>query len=476
MTTIRAAIYTRISADQTGERLGVTRQLDDCLALADRHDWHVVDRFDDNDISAFNGKTRPGFEAMLDAMKTGQVDALICWHTDRLYRSMRDLERLIEIAEANRVQIRTVQSGELDLSTSAGRMMARILGSVARAEGEHKGERQKRANAQKATAGKWQTANRCFGYTMTGEPLEPEATAFRTAVSDVLNGKSIRAVAAEWNEKGLKTTLAGKQRRSNGETKINTGEWNSPRVRRLLMRPRYAGLKVHRGTVVATGDWTPLIDEDTHHGLVAFLSDKSRIKCTSFVRKYLGSGVYICGRCGGPMRAAFPGGSKGTARTYECKAHQHVVRRAEPLDEYIETLVLGYLSDPETRQRLAVMLHGGERINVDELHTQRAALSARLEDLAAMFAAGDIDGNQLRRGTNELRTQLAGVNQVLGELSRRSPVADILVADDPVEYWHQQSMDMKGKVLQEICTVTVQPARRGARIFDYDLLDIDWKA
>jgi hypothetical protein len=205
------------------------------------------------------------------------------------------------------------------------------------------------------------------------------------------------------------------------------------------------------------------------------LSDPSRIKCTSFVRKYLGSGVYICGRCGGPMRAAVPGGSNST-RTYECKAHQHVVRRGEPLDEYIETLVLGYLSDPETRQRLAVMLHSGEHVNVEELHTQRAAISARLEDLAAMFATGDIDGNQLRRGTNELRTQLAGVNQVLGELSRRSPVADLLGADDPVEYWHKQSMDMKGKVLQDICTVTVQPSRRGARIFDYDLIDIDWKA
>jgi site-specific DNA recombinase len=81
MTTHRTAIYTRISADQTGERLGVTRQLDDCMALADRLGWPVVARFDDNDISAFNGKRRPGFEALLDAMKQGQVDALICWHT-----------------------------------------------------------------------------------------------------------------------------------------------------------------------------------------------------------------------------------------------------------------------------------------------------------------------------------------------------------------------------------------------------------
>jgi site-specific DNA recombinase len=474
VTANRAAIYVRISQDQNGERLGVTRQLDDCLALADRLGWEVVARFDDNDISAFNGKHRPGFEALLDAMKTGRIDALICWHTDRLYRSMKDLERLIEIADVARVQIRTVQGGDLDLSTSAGRMLARILGSVARQESEHKGERQRAANMQKAAAGKWQTANRAFGYTMTGEPLEPEATAFRTVVADVLAGKSIRAVAAEWNAEGLKTTLAGTTQTRHGKEHLVTGTWNSPRVRRLLVNPRYAGLKVHRGKVTGTGDWTALIDEDTHRGLVAYLSDPARIKCTSFVRKYIGSGVYVCGRCGGPMRAAFPGG-KGAARTYVCKTHQHVVRRGEPVDEYVERLVLGYLSEPETRQRLAVMLHGGERVDVDGLHTRRAALGARLDELAAMFASGEIDASQLRRGTNDLRLQLAGVDQVLAELSRRSPVTDLLAAGDKLrEYWDRLTPDMKGKVVQEICTVTVQPARRGTR-FDYNLIDIDWR-
>jgi hypothetical protein len=63
-------------------------------------------------------------------MKDGTVNALICWHTDRLYRSMRDLERLIEVADAAGAPIRTVQVGDLDLSTSAGRMVARILGPI----------------------------------------------------------------------------------------------------------------------------------------------------------------------------------------------------------------------------------------------------------------------------------------------------------------------------------------------------------
>jgi Recombinase/Resolvase, N terminal domain len=141
---------------------------------------------------------------------------------------------------AARVQIRTVNGGDLDLSNSSARMLARILGSVARAESEHKGERQKRANVQKAAIGKWQTANRAFGYTMTGEPLEPEATAISTAVTDVLAGKSINQVAREWNAKGLKGTLGR--------------PWNAPSGRRTLINPRYTALKVHRGKVVGPSD------------------------------------------------------------------------------------------------------------------------------------------------------------------------------------------------------------------------------
>ena len=53
-------------------------------------------------------------------MKTGQVNAVVCWDTTRLYRSMKDLERFIEIADAARIPIKTVHAGGLDLSSRAG--------------------------------------------------------------------------------------------------------------------------------------------------------------------------------------------------------------------------------------------------------------------------------------------------------------------------------------------------------------------
>lgn len=48
----RAAVYVRISKDDTGERAGVQRQREDCLALAESRGWEVVEVFEDNDVSA----------------------------------------------------------------------------------------------------------------------------------------------------------------------------------------------------------------------------------------------------------------------------------------------------------------------------------------------------------------------------------------------------------------------------------------
>jgi Resolvase, N terminal domain len=107
---VRAAVYTRISQDATGQRAGATRQLEDCEALADRLGWEVTHRYRDNDLSANAGPARPGFEAMLHAVADGEFGAVICWHPDRLVTSAQDLQRLVEITNGRQVQLRTVNA------------------------------------------------------------------------------------------------------------------------------------------------------------------------------------------------------------------------------------------------------------------------------------------------------------------------------------------------------------------------------
>src|SRR4051812_1456491 len=141
----RVGAYGRMSQDVSGEMLGVTRQFDECDALSVRNDWgHIPERlrFDDNDLSAYNGKRRPGFEKLLATIERGEIDVLAVWHTDRLYRSMKDLLRLIEVAAPRNLVIKTITGSELDMSTPTGKAIAQILASIAEMESAHKGERQ----------------------------------------------------------------------------------------------------------------------------------------------------------------------------------------------------------------------------------------------------------------------------------------------------------------------------------------------
>jgi site-specific DNA recombinase len=278
----------------------------------------------------------------------------------------------------------------------------------------------------------------------------------------------VRKVSMEWNAAGLKTTLAGTQQTNYGKTRVVTGEWNSPRVRRLLVNPRYAGLKVHRGKVVGKGDWTALIGADTFNGLVAYLSDPSRKPGTNFERKYIGSGVYVCGRCEGKMRSARPGGRKSYA--YVCREQAHLLRVGQPLDDYVTAVVLRRLSQPD-----AHLLLDDNRIDIPALQTQRNALQARLDELADAFAEGAIDASQLRRGTSNLRVKLSGIDSQLADAARTDPVAGLIADREQLQAkWDVCSPAIRGQIIDALMTVTIMPCPSGKR-FDPAYVHIDWK-
>jgi site-specific DNA recombinase len=88
---------------------------------------------------------------------------------------------------------------------------------------------------------------------IVGEELEPaEAEAIKEAATRVLRGESLRSIAMDWNERGIKT-LGGRK-------------WQGSLIRRVLMSPRIAGLKDHRGEIVGEATWPeissapPMID------------------------------------------------------------------------------------------------------------------------------------------------------------------------------------------------------------------------
>ena len=94
---------------------------------------------------------------------------------------------------------------------------------------------------------------------------------------------------------------------------------------------------------------------------------------------------------------------------------------------------------------------------MSELARRRDGLQARLDELGRMFATGDIDASQLRAGSAELHSQMAGINSLLASLLRTSPAANLLNADgDLRERWDATSPEMRGRIIDELVTVTVR--------------------
>ena len=84
----------------TGTGSGVARQLEDCERLAERRGWQVVERYVDDDVSAWSGKQRPEYERMLDDSRArdDRRVAGLCTSTG-CTGSRRELEAFIELCE-----------------------------------------------------------------------------------------------------------------------------------------------------------------------------------------------------------------------------------------------------------------------------------------------------------------------------------------------------------------------------------------
>ncbi len=151
---------------------------------------------------------------MLADLERRHRDGVIVYDLDRLTRKPIELEGFIDLAERLAVSLANV-SGDVDLTTSNGRMLARFVGAIARQEAERISEPVRRANQQKAASGAPGIGGtRPFGYQDDRVTLHPEEAAeIRLAASRLLAGESLGTVLRDWNERGVRPTADRNGRR-----------------------------------------------------------------------------------------------------------------------------------------------------------------------------------------------------------------------------------------------------------------------
>jgi site-specific DNA recombinase len=256
-----------------------------------------------------------------------------------------------------------------------------------------------RAKVQSVVDGEYSGGPPGFGYRIAydynphGLPIKPgqlvieesEAALIRDAVARFLAGEPLASIAARWTAAGVAIPHGGRK-------------WNPVSVRGILARARNAGLSERHGKIVGKGQWGKPVDENDPDGewcsiiteselyaVRAKLNDPVRkTNQAGYERRWLGSGLYLCGQpgCGSKMRSSGQKNGDGGSR-YCCREHGHCVINAVEVDALVRKTVAGILA-----KHGASLLAGKRSEQAAQLEHQATVITGKMEALAAEFDAG----------------------------------------------------------------------------------------
>lgn len=387
----------------------------------------------------------------------------MCWHTDRLVRVTKDLERVIALG----VNVHAARAGHLDLSTPAGRAVARTVTAWATYEGEQKAERQVLANLQAAKAGKPYTAGiRPFGYGKDHVTIVPaEADAVREGASMILAGESLSAVARRWTEAGLlspRSIAAG------------ATAWTLRGVKKVLTSPRYFGRRTYRGEVMGEAERSAILDDAAHYAVVSILSNPDRFSGgprTGRTATTLLSGIALCGVCGDSVSGR---GYRGT-KVYGCR-QTHTRSPRDVADERAENATLARMVRPDFLPTVLAMRAGEGEADTAYLRAQVKSLRERLDGLALAYAEGAISLSQMTAGSGSLRSRLEDTESKLCGVTGLPPLDPVAGIAGLIEGWAGTPLPVKRSWVQFCTLVTLMPAngKHARKMTPDDHVSVGW--
>ena len=134
-------IYMRVSTeDQAREGFSLPEQRERLEAYCKFNGYKIVEYYTDAGISAKTGNHRPEYDRMLEDGKQGKINMIISLKLDRITRSTRDWETLMDYLEKYNINIAFVND-DINTTTANGKMVSRIMMSVSQNEIERTSER-----------------------------------------------------------------------------------------------------------------------------------------------------------------------------------------------------------------------------------------------------------------------------------------------------------------------------------------------
>lgn len=416
---VPVAIYTRVStANQVGGRFdSCESQSAVCRDFIARHasdGWFEVACFSD---PAYSGSSmnRPGIRALMRQIEAGEVKIVLIFKLERVLRSTDEWGPFRAFLQKHGCRLLS-PTEDLSDETPSGRLKNNLLMSAAEYERLNTAEKIRIKLNEQAKRGFWTGGQVPFGYVYDEEqqglsPHPTKAATLRRIFALAAKLTSLTEIASTLNDEGLRTRARIFKKRDGSRTNIGGKRFRSDIIRRLILRPLYAG-RVRMNGKEFTGRHVALV-EDTLWERANAAIRRSAPAPRRFQDRdkhfHLLKGVAHCGSCG---RAMIPNASGkldpdgkpyryytcGYAHKERSDAHcpvRHVSASA------LETAVVGFLGACSQHPDVvaATVAEARERRQIDrtplrarltELDQRLETLEAQLRNCAKAIALGQI--------------------------------------------------------------------------------------
>ncbi len=451
----RCVVYARYSSDQQREA-SIEDQVRICRSEAEREGWIVVEVLSDYATSGVS-LIRPGYQAMLEMVRTGKADVILAESLDRFSRDQEHQASLLKQARFAGCRIHTLAEREVDEVTVGfkGTMGALYLKDLAA-----KTRRGLEGRVRQGRSG----GGLCYGYTVVRGPVDrngeaerglreidqAQAAIVRRIFQEFAEGHGPKAIAAGLNRESIPSprgghwiagAIRGQAERDTGilRNRLYVGElvWNQ---RRWIKDPT-SGRRVARSNgkdaaVVTAVSELRVVDQDLWERVQARLvqqralverEDTEQLRHRFWDQRravHLLTGKVVCGGCGKPFanvgrdylacRVASAGGPCGNrARVRRAQLEAQVLAALETelmQPELVAAFVAEYAA--EWNRRLATS--GADAV------VKRRALEAVERDLEGLITAimRGLHSAGLQKRLDELEARKASLTAELQALER----------------------------------------------------------
>jgi len=384
-----AWLYTRLSDASRSRKRGkdkvgsiVQQDRANVRACTD-HGWPVERKWSDDDISAsrFATRRRPDWDELIEVLEGTPVlredspqrpaRVLVMHETSRGDRTMASWTHFLDLCRDTGTLLYDSGAERLydpdNIADRQALLMEGMHNEKSSDETSKRVRRDMRANAQSGRP----HGPGVYAYERVYGPdrellevriIEEEAQVIREAARRVSLHEPLQQICDDLDRRGiLSPRAAAAARRLNAtadpakraalEEIVAGTHWRWQTLILMIKRPTYTGERVHRGQVVATAIWPPVLSQALAAQARGVLAERSRGKRRDGNVRYLASYIIQCGICAKPVQGNETARGSGLFHYYCPKGH--AARRMPLVDEYVTESVIVRLTNPDILRALA---------------------------------------------------------------------------------------------------------------------------